>query len=44
MNLDLTDEEAAALTLELHDIVESDRYPFSAAPYDRLLNKAMMAW
>jgi hypothetical protein len=28
MNLD--DEETAALTQELHDIVESDRYPFSA--------------
>jgi hypothetical protein len=27
--LDLTDDEAAALTQELHDIVESDRYPFS---------------
>jgi hypothetical protein len=24
-----TDEETAALTQELHDIVESDRYPFS---------------
>jgi hypothetical protein len=29
MRLDLTDEETAALTQELHDIVESDRYPFS---------------
>jgi hypothetical protein len=29
MNLDLTDEEAAALTRELHDIIETDRYPFS---------------
>jgi hypothetical protein len=29
MNLDLTDDEADALTQELHDIVESDRYPFS---------------
>ncbi len=29
MNLDLTDEEAAALAQELHDIVENDRYPFS---------------
>ena len=31
MHLDLSDEEAAALTLtqELHDIVENDRYPFS---------------
>jgi hypothetical protein len=29
MNLDLTDEEIAALTQELHEIVENDRYPFS---------------
>jgi hypothetical protein len=29
MHLDLTDDEAAALTQELHDIVENDRYPFS---------------
>ena len=29
MHLDLTDEEAAALTQELHDIVENDRYPYS---------------
>jgi hypothetical protein len=29
MHLDLSDEEAAALIQELHDIVESDRYPFS---------------
>jgi len=29
MNLELTDEETAALTQELHDIVENDRYPFS---------------
>jgi hypothetical protein len=29
MHLDLTDEETAALTQELHDIVESNRYPFS---------------
>ena len=29
MNLDLTDEETAALTQELHEIVENDRYPFS---------------
>jgi hypothetical protein len=27
--LKLTDEETAALTNELHDIVESDRYPLS---------------
>jgi hypothetical protein len=29
MNLELSDEEAAALTQELHEIVENDRYPFS---------------
>jgi hypothetical protein len=29
MHLDLTDEEAAALTQELHDILENARYPFS---------------
>jgi len=29
MHLDLSDEETAALTQELHDIVESDKYPFS---------------
>jgi hypothetical protein len=29
MHLDLTDEEAAALIRELHDIIESNRYPFS---------------
>jgi hypothetical protein len=29
IHLDLTDEETAALTKELHDIVESDRYPLS---------------
>ena len=29
MNLDLSDEETAALAQELHDIVENDRYPFS---------------
>jgi hypothetical protein len=28
-HLDLTDDEAAALTRELHNIVENDRYPFS---------------
>jgi len=28
-HLDLIDEEAAALTQELHDIVENDRYPLS---------------
>jgi hypothetical protein len=35
MNLDLSDEETAALTQELHNIVENDRYPFS--PRIRLL-------
>lgn len=29
MNLDVSDEEASALTQELHQIVENDRYPFS---------------
>jgi hypothetical protein len=29
MNLELSDDEAAARTQELHDIVESNRYPFS---------------
>jgi hypothetical protein len=29
MHLDLSDEEEAALTQELHYIVESDRYPLS---------------
>jgi hypothetical protein len=29
MNLDLSDEEGGALTQELHDIVENDRYPLS---------------
>ena len=29
MHLDLSDDEAAALIQELHDIVESDRYLFS---------------
>jgi hypothetical protein len=29
MTLELTDEQAAALTRELHDIVESDKFPFS---------------
>jgi hypothetical protein len=27
MHLDLSDEETAALTQELHEVVESDRYP-----------------
>jgi hypothetical protein len=29
MHLDLSDEETAALTQELHDIVKNDRYPSS---------------
>jgi hypothetical protein len=29
MTPDLTDEETAALIKELHEIIESDRYPFS---------------
>jgi hypothetical protein len=29
-HLELTDEEAAALIKELHDITGNDRYPFSA--------------
>jgi hypothetical protein len=29
MTLDLSGEETAALSQELHDIVENDRYPFS---------------
>jgi hypothetical protein len=29
MHLDLSDEETAALIQELHDFIESDRYPFS---------------
>jgi hypothetical protein len=29
MHLDLSDDKAAALTQELHDIVENDRCPFS---------------
>ena len=28
-HLELSDEEAAALVRELHDIIESNRYPFS---------------
>ena len=30
MTLELSDEQAAALTRELHDIIEGDRYPFSS--------------
>ena len=40
MNLDLSDEETAALTQGLHDIVENDRYPFS--PRIRML-RAILA-
>jgi hypothetical protein len=29
MALDLSDEETTALTQELHEIIESDRYPLS---------------
>jgi hypothetical protein len=29
VHLDLSDEETAALTQELHDIVQNNRYPFS---------------
>ena len=29
MNVELSDGETAALTQELHDTVENDRYPFS---------------
>ena len=32
MNLELTDDEAAALIQELHATVENDRYPFSSRP------------
>ena len=28
-HLDLSDDEAASLIKELHDIIERDRYPFS---------------
>ena len=30
MNLELSDEQAAALEKELRDIIENDRYPFSS--------------
>jgi hypothetical protein len=29
MKLDLSDEQAAALTMELDGIIDEDRYPFS---------------
>ena len=40
MHLELSDEETATLTQELHDIVENDRYPFS--PRIRML-RAILA-
>ena len=40
MNLDLSDNETAALTKELDDITRNDRYPFS--PRIRIL-KAILA-
>jgi hypothetical protein len=39
MNLELSDEKAAALTKELHDIVENDRYPFSHRTLGGILAK-----
>jgi hypothetical protein len=39
MNLELDDEQAAALIQELHDIVENDRYPFS--PRIRMLREIL---
>ena len=41
MHLDLSDEEAAALTQELHSIVENDRY--SISPRIRGTLKAILA-
>jgi len=39
-HLDLSDDEAASLIKELHDIIERDRYPFS----ERILTlKAILA-
>jgi hypothetical protein len=38
-HLDLTGEETAALALELRDIVESDRYPFSPRTLRAILAK-----
>ena len=37
MNLDLTDEETAALLVELDRIIDGDRYPFS--PRIRMLKE-----
>jgi hypothetical protein len=39
MHLDLSAEETAALTKELHDIIESDRYPFSPRTLRAILAK-----
>jgi hypothetical protein len=39
MHLDLSDEEAAVLTQELNDIVETDKFPFS--PRIRTLKKIL---
>jgi hypothetical protein len=41
MALELTDDETAALTKELHDIVENDRYLFS--PRIRAAGKSFKA-
>jgi hypothetical protein len=38
-HLDLSDDEAAALTQELHEIVENDRYPFSPRTLRAILAK-----
>jgi hypothetical protein len=40
-NLELTEDEAAALIKELHDIIERDRYPFSERirTLEAILNK-----
>ena len=41
MNLDLSDNETAALTEELDDITRNDRYPFS----ERIRTlKAIVVW
>jgi len=39
MHLELSDEETAALTQDLYDIVENDRYPFS--PRIRMLRRIL---
>jgi hypothetical protein len=43
MNLELSDEEAAALTQERHDIVENARYPFSPRIRTRTLRERILA-